>query len=180
MHWNYWNFTRQNLTAEVGKENQTHRAFGKTHLEASMAHLWLEMWLWRQGMWCKTKTIADWLRPKNYGMAGGGTSGVVQVRKDPFPCPKLWSRSWAARMEVPLQAGVVDRGFSVWRRLQWQYFCRPLCFLARNSPFFSTDPHEVCEGVLPHIIVKRAMKQESCRTRGKGPHLVHYPFLQGG
>ena len=45
--------------------------------------------------------------------------------------------------------------------------------------FFFTDPQEVCEGLLPQIIAKRAMKQIACRMRGEGPHLVYRPSLQG-
>jgi hypothetical protein len=44
-----------------------------------------------------------------------------------------------------------------------------------TRPFFSTDPQEVCEGVLPQIIVKRTMKQILRRTRGEGPHLQYRP-----
>ena len=41
-------------------------------------------------------------------------------------------------------------------------------------------PHEVCEGLLPQISVKRTMKQIVCHTRGEGPHLVYRPSLHGG
>ena len=58
--------------------------------------------------------------------------------------------------------------------------CRELVFSRTKRPFFFTDPHEVCEGLLLKIIVKRAMKRISCRTRGEGPHLVYGPSLQGG
>ena len=37
-----------------------------------------------------------------------------------------------------------------------------------KQPFFSTDSHEVCEGLLPQIVVKRAMKQILCRTHARG------------
>ena len=57
---------------------------------------------------------------------------------------------------------------------------RPEPVLSRTQwPFFSTNLHEVCEEVLPQIIVKRAMKQIVCRTHGTGPHLVYRPSLQG-
>ena len=58
--------------------------------------------------------------------------------------------------------------------------CPEPVFSRTKRPFFSTEPYEVCEGLLPQIIVKRAVKQTSCRTRGEGPHLVHRPSLQGG
>ena len=52
-------------------------------------------------------------------------------------------------------------------------------FYRTKRPFFSTDPHEVCEGLLllllPQIIVKRAMKQISCRTRGATPSVPSIP-----
>ena len=45
-------------------------------------------------------------------------------------------------------------------------------FSRTKRPFFLTDPQEACEGLLPQIILKRAMKQISCHTRGEGPHRV--------
>ena len=51
---------------------------------------------------------------------------------------------------------------------QIRMFARSQCFPARNGSSFPRGPHEVCEGLLPQIIVKRAMKQISCRTRGEG------------
>ena len=61
---------------------------------------------------------------------------------------------------------------------QIRTFARSLCF-SHETALFSHRPHEVCEGLLPQIIVKRAMKQISCRTCGKGPHLVyqHVPTI---
>ena len=52
-------------------------------------------------------------------------------------------------------------------------FARSLCFLARNSPSKTTDPQEVCAGLLPQMVVKRTMKQILCRTHGEGPQLVY-------
>ena len=193
MHWNYWNFTRQNLTpAEVGKENQTHRAFGKTHLEAnvqvsmhwnywnftSMAHLWLEMGLRRKGMWCKTKNN----------------------RRLTFSPKKLWDGWWrnfwgnpgsegsfSLSKIVIQELGRPDGDSLAGRRcrgLSWIFYLEkaPVAVLLETSvfsrtkrPFFSTDPHEVCEGVLPQIIVKRAMKQVSYAWQGATPGAPSIP-----
>jgi len=45
--------------------------------------------------------------------------------------------------------------------------CPEPVFSRTKRPFFSTDPHEVCEGLLPQIVVKRTMKQILCRTHGE-------------
>ena len=50
-------------------------------------------------------------------------------------------------------------------------FARSLCFLARNSPSKTTDPHEVCARLLPQMVVKRTMKANfvSYAWRGATP-----------
>ena len=74
-----------------------------------------------------------------------------------------------------------------WQRRKW-YAKNPhrtvrlpgACVFSHETALLSTDPHEVCEGLMLQIVVKRAMKQILCRTHGEGPHLVYRSSLQGG